>query len=474
MRILVFSPDLEMYRDQRGIYRFSIRLINALKNIGYEVDLLSSTIPNYGNNFRRNKSLRKTNLLKVISDLTKSYGENASFQKATKKTISENIINKFLSFLSYNRALFFLYFFPYLKNKRLPLNEKLASIDYFLESANFINQISGFYMVPFLSRFATNQSKLLLNLSPTINCSGYDFVIQTQPFNIKVIGSKLYTVCHDLFPCWSDIHGGDMSLNAISFLNAFQNSNKILTISQANCKLISDFLDNFKTKRQKENILKKVKVIRQSVSIPQKKLVDYSFSKEGEENKSIFISIGTLEKRKRQHLLVNMFLNNKNLEHSELHLIGNADINYLKAQISPLYLKALKKFFKKPTILLKGILTSTFTIKINNVFWHCNANDYFKDKLLAESKAIFFPSLNEGFGIPVVEGMLMGVPVIASNIEVFKEISNDLIFFNNELDLLEKTMKFSQKPTVRFNQLRKKALGFAKDDAFVVSLKSIL
>ena len=474
MRILVFSPDLELYRDQRGIYRFSIRLINALKKLGYEVDLLSSTVPNYGNNFRRNKSLRNSNILKVITDLTKSSGEAASFQEDTdtKKLVFNP--DKFLSFFSYIRSLFFLYFFPYIKNKRLPLNEKIKSIDYSLEAAKFINQISGFYMVPFLSRIATNQFKLLLNSSPTINCKGYDFVIQTQPFNIKVIGSKLYTVCHDLFPCWSDIHGGDMSLNAISFLNAFQNSSKILTISQSNCRLISDFLDNFKSKIQKENILKKVKVIRQSVSLPEKKLVDYSFSNEGDANKSIFICIGTLEKRKRQHLLVNMFLNNKNLEHSELHLIGNADINYLKSQISPLYLKALKKFLKKPKILLKGILTATFTIKINNVFWHCNAGDYFKDKLLAESKGIIFPSLNEGFGIPVVEGMLMGVPVIASNIDVFKEISNDLIFFNNEFDLLEKTIKLSQKPTVRFEDLRKKALGFSKDDDFVISLRSII
>ena len=53
MRILVFSPYLEMYRDQRGIYRFSIRLINSLKRLGYEVDLLASTVPNYGNNYNR-------------------------------------------------------------------------------------------------------------------------------------------------------------------------------------------------------------------------------------------------------------------------------------------------------------------------------------------------------------------------------------------------------------------------------------
>lgn len=43
-------------------------------------------------------------------------------------------------------------------------------------------------------------------------------------------------------------------------------------------------------------------------------------------------------------------------------------------------------------------------------------------KLLAEAKVLVQPSLYEGFGIPPIEALALGTPVIVSNIEVFKEI----------------------------------------------------
>lgn len=36
-----------------------------------------------------------------------------------------------------------------------------------------------------------------------------------------------------------------------------------------------------------------------------------------------------------------------------------------------------------------------------------------------------FPSIYEGFGIPIIEAQFVGCPVLCSNIEVFKEIAND-------------------------------------------------
>lgn len=47
------------------------------------------------------------------------------------------------------------------------------------------------------------------------------------------------------------------------------------------------------------------------------------------------------------------------------------------------------------------------------------------EALIRGSVALVFPSLYEGFGIPVVEAMRMGVPVIASNLRVFREWLGD-------------------------------------------------
>ena len=56
---------------------------------------------------------------------------------------------------------------------------------------------------------------------------------------------------------------------------------------------------------------------------------------------------------------------------------------------------------------------------------------------MSHSPAEFvFPSLNEGFGLPIVEAMASGVPVITSNITSMPEIGGDAVItidpFNKE------------------------------------------
>ena len=48
-----------------------------------------------------------------------------------------------------------------------------------------------------------------------------------------------------------------------------------------------------------------------------------------------------------------------------------------------------------------------------------------KEELIEKSSALIFPSYIEGFGIPPVEAIAKGKPVIVSNIEIFKEILGD-------------------------------------------------
>jgi glycosyltransferase involved in cell wall biosynthesis len=45
--------------------------------------------------------------------------------------------------------------------------------------------------------------------------------------------------------------------------------------------------------------------------------------------------------------------------------------------------------------------------------------------LYQQASAVVFPSIDEGFGLPLLEGMASGVPVIASRIPVFQEVCND-------------------------------------------------
>ena len=50
--------------------------------------------------------------------------------------------------------------------------------------------------------------------------------------------------------------------------------------------------------------------------------------------------------------------------------------------------------------------------------------------------AFIFPSLAEGFGIPIIEAMACHTPMIVSDIPVFREIASDAALFFNPLDVL--------------------------------------
>ena len=65
-------------------------------------------------------------------------------------------------------------------------------------------------------------------------------------------------------------------------------------------------------------------------------------------------------------------------------------------------------------------------------------------KFYAEAKALVMPSVYEGFGIPVIEAMKCNVPVIASDIPVFREIAGGAAsFYGDPLrdDLLSDAMQ---------------------------------
>ncbi|HEX7822395.1 MAG TPA: glycosyltransferase family 1 protein [Sphingobium sp.] len=56
--------------------------------------------------------------------------------------------------------------------------------------------------------------------------------------------------------------------------------------------------------------------------------------------------------------------------------------------------------------------------------------------LMAGARALLFPSFAEGYGLPLVEALAVGTPVIASNLEVFREIAGDIVTTLDPHDML--------------------------------------
>ena len=65
-------------------------------------------------------------------------------------------------------------------------------------------------------------------------------------------------------------------------------------------------------------------------------------------------------------------------------------------------------------------------------------NEEYKNFLYQNAKLFIFPSLDEGFGIPIIESYANKCPVLLSDIEIFKEVAGKFgVFFkkNSEKDL---------------------------------------
>ena len=106
--------------------------------------------------------------------------------------------------------------------------------------------------------------------------------------------------------------------------------------------------------------------------------------------------------------------------------------NFIKAYSKSKY---LKKNFKLITFGLNNFneyeknLIKKYNITKNIMYRHGNDNDL--NSLYSKATVFVFPSFQEGFGLPILEAMRCGCPITCSNIEVFKEISNNsCIYFD--------------------------------------------
>jgi glycosyltransferase involved in cell wall biosynthesis len=89
-------------------------------------------------------------------------------------------------------------------------------------------------------------------------------------------------------------------------------------------------------------------------------------------------------------------------------------------------------------------------IRPKNIFLLNSLSDEQLSELYQNSSALIFPSLSEGFGLPLVEAMYYGLPILVSNkdfaLEVCKDYKNTIYFDpNNTKSLIDSIIDFSNK-----------------------------
>ncbi|MDJ0599314.1 MAG: glycosyltransferase family 1 protein, partial [Crocosphaera sp.] len=153
--------------------------------------------------------------------------------------------------------------------------------------------------------------------------------------------------------------------------------------------------------------------------------------------KPYFLFVSTLEPRKNILTLVKAYeylKHNYKIPH-QLILIGKKGWNYQD--------------------ILEKIETSQFKEDIQHL-------DYVSDELVAifysQAEAFIYPSFYEGFGLPVLEAMTLGSPVITSNTSSLPEVAGDAALYIDPTDyyqLAQIMLKVADNSTLRKEMIEK-------------------
>ncbi len=161
-----------------------------------------------------------------------------------------------------------------------------------------------------------------------------------------------------------------------------------------------------------------------------------------------FLSVGTLEPRKNLTRILQAFGEFRKKKRSVRHqlvIVGSKDFAYGRA------FKALAT---------QAVLDS------NDVIFTGYVEDEILNDLYGGATAFLFPSLYEGFGIPVLEAMAAGAPVITSNLSSLPEVAGTAAYFVNPYrvdEITEAMNTFSENSNVRQDFIDK---GFQRINKF--------
>lgn len=298
----------------------------------------------------------------------------------------------------------------------LSLYNKTGVGQYTINLYNFLIEMG--YQVnikrkPFLEKIKNSTIKRILYILwlnfvfPFLICNkNSNTIIFTNTITpiFKIPGKKYYPVLHDLwaYKAPDTVTFVQKLYTKIVIFSIKHVYEKIITVSETVKNEIIDFFNC------SENDVKVVYNYFSFGENPQIEMSEYeqqkALNKYGIESKKYILSVATLNKRKNIPMLISAFekIHNKDIK---LVLVGD---------------NSSQKF---------GI------IKDKNIIFTGYVDDETLKVLYKNALIYVFPSVYEGFGIPIIDAQSFDIPVICSNIPVFKEVGDDsLLFFNLEIE----------------------------------------
>lgn len=269
---------------------------------------------------------------------------------------------------------------------------KLEIIDSTIHSENKIKK----YISVFRDKYAVNRFLKQNDLSGAVfHYSYYTFYKNLKAKSVVTV----HDLVHEKFP---NFFGG--ILNKIYLLNknkSILKADNLIAISE---QTKNDLVEVYGIKQEKIDVVyhglnKKFRIMADELKS--------DFLKKKNIGKPFFLFVGNRSLYKNFNFLLTTFSSWERKEEFDIYCVGGGE------------------FTSEENILIKKL---NLTGKIKLIIFAT------EDDLVGFyncSTALIYPSLYEGFGFPILEGLACGVKVLASDIPVFREIGGDLpIYFN--------------------------------------------
>lgn len=198
---------------------------------------------------------------------------------------------------------------------------------------------------------------------------------------------------------------------------ALKKADKVITVSQ-NTK--NDILKMFKVNPDKIEVI--YNGVGEEFVKKDKESIEYLYDKFNiPKNKKIIMYVGNLKPHKNLERLLEAYSKINNKEETCLLLVGKAFEKYNALEDKEIQLGI------NDYVIHTGIVTQDELVDLYNL-----------------ADLFVFPSLYEGFGLPVLEALACGTPVVCSNTSSMPEVGEDDVGYFNPYDIDEMIKKIEE------------------------------
>lgn len=206
---------------------------------------------------------------------------------------------------------------------------------------------------------------------------------------------------------------------------AIKKSSKILTVSENTKK---DLIRFFKVKPEKIEVI--LNGVGEEFVKKDKEKLKYLYDKFGiPKDKKILMYVGNLKPHKNLERLLEAYSKTDNMNETCLLLVGKAFEKYNVLEDKEKQLKIEKN------VIHTGIVLNEELVDLYNL-----------------ADLFIFPSLYEGFGLPVLEALACGTNVISSNTSSLPEVGGDVVEYFDPYDIHNITMAIENSINKEFNE----------------------